>query len=86
MVLSDHGQSQGMPFEELTGTSLGDLCSELTSEEVVSLEENVESWGRVESVFDDLAGEGAQGSRAAAKAASRIEARSAPGRGQGRRG
>ncbi|MET0840471.1 MAG: phage holin family protein [Marmoricola sp.] len=82
VVLSDHGQSQGMPFEELTGTSLGDLCSELTSEEVVSLEENVESWGRVESVFDDLAGAKSPSSRAAAKAASRIDRRSAPDEGK----
>jgi uncharacterized membrane protein YvlD (DUF360 family) len=78
VVLSDHGQSQGTPFEDLTGQSLGDLCSELTSADVVSLEENVESWGRVESVFDDLAGDGTDGNRIAAQAAARLESRAAP--------
>ncbi len=81
VILSDHGQSQGMPFEELHGQSLGDLCSELTSEDVVSLEENVESWGRVESVLDDLAGDDSLGDRTAAKAASRMQSRSEPAEG-----
>ena len=78
VVLSDHGQSQGVPFEELHGKSLGDVCSELAKEDVVSLEENVESWGRVESVLDDLAGTDSIGQQAAARAATRVQTRSAP--------
>ncbi|MGZ5405411.1 MAG: phage holin family protein, partial [Nocardioides sp.] len=78
VVLSDHGQSQGAPFEERYGRSLGDVCSDLTREDVVSLEENVESWGRVESVLDDLAGADSLGEQTAARAASRLQARSAP--------
>ena len=57
VVLSDHGQSQGAPFADRYGTSLGDLCSDLTSQDVLSLEENVESWGRAESLLDDLSGD-----------------------------
>ena len=79
VILSDHGQSQGPPFEECYGQSLGALCSHLTSEDVVSLEENVETWGRVESVFDDLAGDvsasGHTAARAAPHACSRVRRR-----------
>ena len=78
MVLSDHGQSQGVPFEERVGRSLGDVCSELVSQDVVSLEEGVESWGRVESVLDDLAGDESLGNRTAARAATRLQSRSQP--------
>jgi hypothetical protein len=81
VILSDHGQSQGVPFEELNGKSLGDVCGELTKEGVVSLEENVESWGRVESVLDDLAGTGGIGEQAAARAATRVQTHSAPDEG-----
>jgi len=76
VILSDHGQSQGAPFEERYGRSLGALCSDLTSETVASLEENVESWGRVESVVDDLAVDSAVGGQTAARTATRMQARS----------
>jgi hypothetical protein len=76
VILSDHGQSQGAPFEERYGRSLGALCSDLTSETVASLEENVESWGRVESVVDDLAGDSAVGGQTAARTATRMQTRS----------
>jgi hypothetical protein len=79
VILSDHGQSQGVPFEELHGKSLGTLCSELTKEDVVALEENVESWGRVESVLDDLASTDSIGHQAAARAATRVQTHSGPG-------
>ena len=78
VIVSDHGQSQGLPFEDRHGRSLGDVCSELTRQDVVSLEENVESWGRVESVFDDLAGSESIGQQTAARAATRMRARSGP--------
>ncbi len=74
VVVSDHGQSLGAPFEDLYGRSLGDLCAELTTEDVVSLEENVESWGRVGSVVDDLAGDSI-GGQTAARASSRLQER-----------
>ena len=51
---------------------------DFTREDVLSLEENVESWGRVESVFDDLAGDDSIGHQTAARAATRMQARSAP--------
>src|SRR3954454_10159409 len=72
VVLSDHGQSQGASFADRYGTSLGDLCSTLTNEEVRSLEENVESWGRVESVLDDLGGEHGVRAHTATRAAERL--------------
>ncbi|MET0999877.1 MAG: phage holin family protein [Marmoricola sp.] len=81
VIVSDHGQSQGLPFEDLYGHSLGDVCSELTRQDVVSLEENVESWGRVESVFDDLADGDSIGHQTAARAATRMQARAAPDEG-----
>jgi uncharacterized membrane protein YvlD (DUF360 family) len=79
VVVSDHGQSLGAPFADLYGQSLGDLCAELTREDVVSLEENVESWGRVGSVVDDLAGDSI-GGQTAARASSRLQDRAAPDR------
>jgi uncharacterized membrane protein YvlD (DUF360 family) len=81
VIVSDHGQSLGVPFERQYGQTLGELCSELTKEDVVSLEENVESWGRVESVVDDLAGDDSIGEQTAARAASRIQAHSLPDEG-----
>ena len=77
VVLSDHGQSLGAPFADLYGQSLGDLCAELTRQDVVSLEENVESWGRVSSVADDLSGDSI-GGQTAARAATRLEDRASP--------
>jgi hypothetical protein len=79
VVVSDHGQSLGAPFEDLYGKSLGDVCAELTRQDVVSLEENVESWGRVGSVVDDLAGD-SLGGQTAARASSRLSDRAAPDR------
>jgi hypothetical protein len=79
VVVSDHGQSLGAPFEDLYGKSLGDVCAELTRQDVVSLEENVESWGRVGSVVDDLAGDSI-GGHTAARASSRLTDRATPDR------
>ncbi|MGH3505890.1 MAG: phage holin family protein [Nocardioidaceae bacterium] len=72
VVLSDHGQSQGGSFAETYGQSLAELCQELCGVEVASLEGHVESWGRVEPLLDDLAGEDSRSEHAAARAASRV--------------
>jgi hypothetical protein len=72
VVLSDHGQSQGAAFSETYGKSLAELCEELSDEQVASIEGNVESWGRVELLLDDLAGEGSRTENVAARAASRM--------------
>ena len=53
----DHGQSQGEPFADRYGTALGDLCAELTHGATSGVEDNVEGWGRVDSVLEDLAGD-----------------------------
>ena len=79
VVLSDHGQSQGAPFADRYGTSLGDLCSDLTSQDVLSLEENVESWGRAESLLDDLAGDHGVREQTASRAAARLRSHSSDG-------
>jgi hypothetical protein len=72
VVLSDHGQSQGDPFAVRHGIDLGGLCAELMSEKVDSLERNVESWGRAESLFDDLGGQDSRSERAAQSIANRM--------------
>ena len=79
VVLSDHGQSQGAPFADKYGTSLGDLCGALTSQDVLSLEENVESWGRAESLLDDLGGDKGVRSQTATRAASRLRSHTSGG-------
>jgi uncharacterized membrane protein YvlD (DUF360 family) len=69
VVLSDHGQSQGQSFQDRFGADLGEVCTKLMDEEVVSLDAPVEEWGRVESLAEDLSGAGLSG-RAASRAAS----------------
>jgi hypothetical protein len=68
VVLSDHGQSQGQSFQDRFGADLGEVCTKLMDEEVVSLDAPVEQWGRVESLAGDLSGAGLSG-RAASRAA-----------------
>jgi uncharacterized membrane protein YvlD (DUF360 family) len=72
IVLSDHGQSQGEPFAAQFGHTLGDLCAELTAGRVTTMAEDVESWGRAESLFADLAGDTTPSERAADAVASRM--------------
>lgn len=67
VVLSDHGQSQGPPFAE-DGRSLAELCAALTSADVAALDASVESWGPVEALLDDLAGNRTPGAGSAARA------------------
>ena len=75
VVLSDHGQSQGAAFAETYGKGLATLCAELTDQKVAAMEGNVESWGRVESLLDDLAGQDSRTEQTAARAASRVRDR-----------
>jgi uncharacterized membrane protein YvlD (DUF360 family) len=75
VVLSDHGQSQGQPFAPRYGQDLAALCADLTSADVVSVSEQVESWGRVDSLVEDLAGTGSAAERAADSVATRVRAR-----------
>ena len=72
VVLSDHGQSQGAAFAETYGKGLATVCAELTEQKVAAMEANVESWGRVESLLDDLAGQASRTEQTAARAASRV--------------
>jgi uncharacterized membrane protein YvlD (DUF360 family) len=75
VVLSDHGQAQGEPFAARYGSTLGELCAELTKVDVASVGQAVESWGRVESLFDDLSDDASRGSKAAESAATRMRDR-----------
>lgn len=77
VVLSDHGQSQGAAFEETYGETLSSLCEELCRTKVAAVEGPVESWGRVEPLLDDLAGEDTSRENTAARAASRVRDRAA---------
>jgi hypothetical protein len=75
VILSDHGQSMGAPFAERFGLGLGDVCASLMEESITSLDRNVESWGRVESLVDDLAGAGKTSQRAARQVEGHLDAR-----------
>ena len=55
------GSRKGCPSRSCNGKSLGRSLRRAHQRDVLSLEENVESWGRVESVFDDLAGDDSLG-------------------------
>jgi hypothetical protein len=61
VVLSDHGQSQGTPFADRYGVTLGDLCAGLMDEHVQSLDASVEGLGRADSLAGDLASDGMTG-------------------------
>lgn len=57
VVLSDHGQSQGATFVQRYGTTVDDLIRELAhgDPEVIAATANVEGWGRVNTVLNQLA-------------------------------
>jgi hypothetical protein len=61
VLLSDHGQAQGEPFASRYGTDLSELCRGLTLSETTGVEGSVEGWGRVDSVLEDLSGDGSGG-------------------------
>jgi hypothetical protein len=61
VVLSDHGQSQGTPFADRYGESLGDLCGELMQEHVQNVDAPVEGLGRADSIAGDVATGGISG-------------------------
>ena len=65
VVLSDHGQSQGAPFADRYGQSLGDLCEELIHEHVQNVDASVEGLGRADSIAGDVAAGGMAGKLAA---------------------
>ena len=56
VALSDHGQSTGASFADRYGVDLAGVCASLMRESVASIDENVESSGRVASLKDDLVG------------------------------
>jgi uncharacterized membrane protein YvlD (DUF360 family) len=57
VLLSDHGQSQGTTFADEFGTDLATLCASLAEEAVTAVDAPVESWGRAESLLDDMSTE-----------------------------
>ncbi|MCB5275229.1 hypothetical protein BJG92_02777 [Arthrobacter sp. SO5] len=61
VVLSDHGQSQGTPFADRYGQTLGDLCEELIHEHVQNVDASVEGLGRADSIAGDIAAGGMTG-------------------------
>lgn len=61
VVLSDHGQSQGTPFADRYGQTLGDLCAELMQEAVQNVDASVEGLGRADSIAGDIAAGGMTG-------------------------
>ena len=61
VVLSDHGQSQGTPFADRYGQTLGELCAELMQEHVQNVDASVEGLGRADSIAGDVATGGLSG-------------------------
>jgi uncharacterized membrane protein YvlD (DUF360 family) len=61
VVLSDHGQSQGTPFADLYGQTLGDLCAELIHGHVQNVDASVEGLGRADSIAGDISSGGMTG-------------------------
>jgi uncharacterized membrane protein YvlD (DUF360 family) len=76
VLLSDHGQAQGEPFASRHGTDLSALCEALTLSETTGVEGSVEGWGRVDSVLEDLSGDGPSG--VAQAAARHVDQRISP--------
>ncbi|MET1020857.1 MAG: phage holin family protein [Arthrobacter sp.] len=61
VVLSDHGQSQGTPFADRYGQTLGDLCAKLMHEHVQNVDASVEGLGRADSIAGDIPAGGMTG-------------------------
>lgn len=54
VVLSDHGQSNGATFRQLTDKSLEDVVRELIDLETFSLTSEDETWNRINSLLTDV--------------------------------
>jgi hypothetical protein len=61
VLVSDHGQSQGTIFADAHGIDLAALCSQLADQSVDAMQDSVESWGRAESLLDEVGPGGASG-------------------------
>ncbi|MCB5293518.1 alkaline phosphatase family protein [Arthrobacter sp. SO3] len=81
VVLSDHGQSQGVPFADRYHQTLGDLCAELMHEQVQAVDASVEGLGRAGSLAGDVASGGVTGKLAvrADKVLTKAQQTSIPG-------
>ena len=75
VVVSDHGQSQGQPFAAAYGIDLGTLCQQLTSQQVRSVDGDVEGLGRAEQVVSDLVPKTAVASRMTKVAERQVDGR-----------
>ncbi|MEQ6900023.1 phage holin family protein [Nocardioides sp. YIM 152588] len=84
VLLSDHGQVLGTPFEQAHGEDLAEVCRRLMHEDVTWAGRSVESWGRVASIVDDAAGADTFGERAAGSMSRRISRRAEADAGEGR--
>ncbi|BCW70562.1 phage holin family protein [Arthrobacter sp. NicSoilB8] len=80
VVLSDHGQSQGTPFADRYGQTLGDLCAELIDDHVQNVDAAVEGLGRADSIAGDIAAGGVAGKLAARADRALTEAQQTPAR------
>ncbi|AXJ10756.1 alkaline phosphatase family protein [Arthrobacter sp. PM3] len=78
VVLSDHGQSQGTPFADRYGQSLGDVCAGLIRERVQVVDASVEGLGRADSIAGDIAAGGMTGQLAVRADRVLTEAQQAP--------
>ena len=81
VVLSDHGQSQGTPFADRYGQTLGDLCADLMHEQVQNVDASVEGLGRADSLAGDISAGGMTGKLAgrADEVLTKAQETSAPG-------
>ena len=61
VIVSDHGQSQGEVFADRYGIDLAGLCGSLMKEQVESVDQPVEGWGRAEAVADGIGTSGVTG-------------------------
>jgi uncharacterized membrane protein YvlD (DUF360 family) len=78
VALSDHGQSQGEPFASRYGQDLAGVCSGLAKAQVTGVQQEVEGWGRVGSMVDDLAGDDHPTERMARSVAKRVSTHTDP--------
>jgi uncharacterized membrane protein YvlD (DUF360 family) len=74
VVLSDHGQSQGRSFADRHGQTLAEVCAELMSADVTSVDTPVEGLGRAQAVTEDV-GDGSGVGRLASRADAGLQRR-----------
>lgn len=75
MILSDHGQAQGLPFADRYGEDLAGLVARLARSDVAASDDSIEGWGRTRALVGELASTSGVGGRSMQSASEAMDKR-----------